>query len=106
MAPGLVDIGLIAGGALVGLTALSLDEICRNAPERLRLERQRDADRTRQNEERRLDFEQYRALQAELRDARALAGRLQAKLDLTATTASPRAADGRSSIPRRSGCAC
>ena len=83
IAAGLVNIGLVAGGALVGLTALSLDEIYRNAPERLRLEHQRDADRVRQQEERRLDFEQYRVLQAELRDARARAGTLQAKLDLT-----------------------
>ncbi len=83
IAYGLVDIGLVAGGALVGLTALSLDEIYRNAPERLHLERQRDAERVRQQEERRLDFEQYRALQAELRDVRAHAGQLQAKLDLT-----------------------
>lgn len=80
--PALKDLFLIAGGMLVGLVALSLDEAYRNAPERLRCEEERTAERQRHQEERRLDFEEYRALQSELREARLRAATLQTKLDL------------------------
>lgn len=79
----LADAGLVLGGALVGLVALYLDETFRVRPERARVEAEREAERQRHQEERRLDFEQYRALQFELRATRARAAALQAKLDLT-----------------------
>jgi len=77
------DAGLVVGGALLGLIALSLDELYRTGPERERMRREREAELTRHQEERRLDFEQYRALQAELREMRTQAAALKAKLDLT-----------------------
>jgi hypothetical protein len=80
---GLKDLGLIVGGMLVGLVGISLYEVYGVAPERLRLEQERDVERARHQEERRLDFEEYRALQTELREARARASTLQTKLDLT-----------------------
>jgi hypothetical protein len=77
------DAGLVIGGFLVGLIAVVLNEIYRVEPERARVERERDVERQRHQEERRLDFEQYRAMQSELRDSRSHAGALQAKLELT-----------------------
>jgi hypothetical protein len=77
------DVGLILGGGLLGLIALCFYEILRAAPQRASAERERAAERQRQQEERRLDFEQYRKLQSELRESRAHAAALQAKLDLT-----------------------
>jgi hypothetical protein len=77
------DTALVIGGLLVGLIAVWLNEIYRAAPERARLERERELERQRHQEERRLDFEQYRAMQTELRDLRSHAAALQSKLDLT-----------------------
>lgn len=77
------DAGLILGGALMGLVAVSLNEIYRAEPERLKEEREREAERQRHQEERRLDFEQYRSLQAELRETKTRAASLQAKIELT-----------------------
>jgi len=79
----IADAGLVIGGAMVGFAALYVNEIARVAPERARLEAEREAERQRHQEERRLDFEQYRALQFELRATRSRAAALQAKLDLT-----------------------
>jgi|HubBroStandDraft_4_1064222.scaffolds.fasta_scaffold00003_224 hypothetical protein len=76
------DAGLVFGGALVGLVALWLYEIYLVAPERRRIARQREAELQRHQEERRLDFEQYRTLQAELRETRARASALEGKLNL------------------------
>jgi hypothetical protein len=77
------DAGLVVGGALLGLTALALDSFYRTGPEIKRMRREREAEFARHQEERRLDFEQYRALQAELRETRARATSLESKLDLT-----------------------
>jgi hypothetical protein len=77
------DAGLVAGGALLGLVALLLNETYRVEPERARIEREREAERHRHQEERRLDFEQYRALQSELREARSTAATLQSRLNLS-----------------------
>jgi len=77
------DADLVVGGALLGLIALYLDEIYRAGPERARLRREREAERARHQEERRLDFEQYRALQAELREMRSQTAKLKTTLDLT-----------------------
>jgi hypothetical protein len=77
------DAGLVVGGILIGLIALSLNEFYRTAPQRARVEREREAERQRHQEERRLDFEQYRALQSELRETRSRASTLQGKLELT-----------------------
>jgi len=77
------DLGLIAGGVLLGLIALCLYERYIFAPQRARGEAERNAERQRHQEERRLDFEQYRTLQTELRESRSHAAALQAKLDLT-----------------------
>lgn len=77
------DAILIIGGFLVGLVVLSIDELARLGPERARLRRERQAELARHQEERRLDFEQYRALQAELRETRSRTTALQTKLDLT-----------------------
>lgn len=77
------DGGLVIGGMLVGLIAVSLSEIYRVEPERARVERDRELERQRHQEERRLDFEQYRAMQSEVRDMRSHAVTLQAKLELT-----------------------
>lgn len=77
------DAGLVVGGALLGLIALSLDELYRAGPERERIRREREAEVARHQEERRLDFEQYRGLQTELRETRARTATLQTKLDLT-----------------------
>ncbi len=77
------DAGLVVGGALLGLIALSIDEIYRTGPERERARREREAQLARHQEERRLDFEQYRTLQAELREARSQTTALKTKLDLT-----------------------
>jgi hypothetical protein len=52
-------------------------------PARDAIERQRQAELHRHQEERRLDFEQYRSAQAELRETRQHAAALQAKLDFT-----------------------
>jgi hypothetical protein len=76
------DAGLVLGGALVGLIALILDDAYRSGPQRERVEQERDAERQRHQEERRLDFDQYRAVQSELRETRTRATALQAKLDL------------------------
>jgi len=77
------DAGLVIGGIFVGLIVLSLNEIYRVEPERAYLEREREFERQRHQEERRLDFEQYRTMQSELRDLRSHAGALQSKLALT-----------------------
>jgi hypothetical protein len=77
------DAGLVVGGALLGLIALTLDELYRTGPERERMRRERAAERTRHQDERRLDFEQYRALQAELCETRTHTATLEAKLNLT-----------------------
>lgn len=77
------DAGLVIGGMLLGLIALALNEFYRVAPRRARLEQEREAERRRHQEERRLDFEQYRAIQSELRELRSQAATLQSKLELT-----------------------
>jgi hypothetical protein len=77
------DAGLVAGGALMGLLALLLDKFYRTGPELKRTRSEREAELTRHQEERRLDFEQYRALQTELRETRARATSLETKLELT-----------------------
>jgi hypothetical protein len=77
------DVGLIIGGMLIGQFALWINELYRVEPERQRMEALRKSELQRHQEERRLDFEQYRALQAELREARTRASSLQARLDLT-----------------------
>ncbi|HYL28189.1 MAG TPA: hypothetical protein VEW74_10185, partial [Candidatus Nitrosotalea sp.] len=76
-------LALVAGGMLVGLIALCLYEMYVFAPRRARAEAELAAERQRHQEERRLDFEQYRALQTELRESRSHSAALQAKLDLT-----------------------
>jgi hypothetical protein len=76
------DVGLVAGGMLLGLVALCLYEFLRAAPERARTLRERETELQRHQEERRLDFEQYRALQTELRETRSRAENLEAKLNL------------------------
>jgi len=80
---GWADAALVLGGALMGLVGILLEEIYRGAPERARVAAEREAERQRHQEERRVDFAQYRSLQAELREAQARADKLQAKLDLT-----------------------
>ncbi len=90
---GLKDFALILGGTLVGLGSLSLNEIYRAQPERLRSEEAREAERERHQEERRLDFEEYRALQTELRVVRLRAASLQSKLDLTGAVDRDRVGD-------------
>jgi hypothetical protein len=77
------DAGFVVGGALLGLIALSLDELYRTGPERARMRQEREAEVTRHQEERRLDFEQYRALQAELKETRSRSAALESKLELT-----------------------
>lgn len=77
------DAGLIAGGALLGLIALYLEEAYRTGPERERMRRESETQLARHQEERRLDFEQYRALQAELRELRSHMTKLETKLELT-----------------------
>jgi hypothetical protein len=77
------DAGLVVGGALIGLVALSINEIFRLEPERRHVQHERNAELQRHQEERRLDFEQFRALQSELRETQARASTLQARLDLT-----------------------
>jgi hypothetical protein len=77
------DAGLVVGGMLLGLIAISLYELYWLEPERARIDQQREAERQRHQEERRLDFEQYRAMQSDLREIRSHAATLQAKLDLT-----------------------
>ena len=76
------DAGLIVGGALTGLVVFLLDELYGRGLERERLEHARLLERARHQEERRLDFEQYRELQAELRESRSRVATLQAKVDL------------------------
>jgi hypothetical protein len=77
------DLALIAGGVLLGLASVAFYEIY-VAGRRITLtERERDAERRRHQDERRLDFEQYRALQSELRQTRSQLSALQAKADLT-----------------------
>ncbi|HEX3457223.1 MAG TPA: hypothetical protein VHR97_04645 [Candidatus Baltobacteraceae bacterium] len=80
---GWADAALVLGGALIGLTGIVLEEIYRSGPERVRIAQEREADRQRHREERRLDFVQYRTLQAELRETQSRADRLQAKLELS-----------------------
>lgn len=80
---GWVDAALVLGGALMGLVGIVLEEIYRGAPERARTAAEREVERQRHQEERRIDFAQYRSLQAELRETQARAEKLQAKLDLT-----------------------
>jgi len=77
------DAGFVVGGALLGLIALSLDELYRAGPERARLRQEREAEVARHQEERRLDFEEYRALQAELKETRSRSSALETKLELT-----------------------
>lgn len=77
------DAGLVIGGVLVGLTGVLLNEIYRIKPERARFDRDRELERQRHQEERRLDFEQYRSMQTELREMRSHIASLQTKLDLT-----------------------
>lgn len=77
------DVTLVIGGLLLGLIAVSLNERYRAEPERARLEREREQERQRHQEERRLDFEQYRAIQSQLREMRAHTAALQSKLELT-----------------------
>ncbi len=76
------DVGLVAGGMLLGLIGLWIYEVYRVAPERIRADAERETELARHQEERRLDFEQYRTLQSELRDARSRASSLEAKLNL------------------------
>ena len=80
---GWADAALVLGGALIGLTGIVLEEIYRGGPEREHVAQEREADRQRHREERRLDFTEYRKLQAELRETQSRAERLQAKLELT-----------------------
>ena len=80
---GWADAALVLGGALIGLTGIVLEEIYRGGPERVRVAQEREADRLRHQEERRLDFTEYRKLQAALRETQSRAERLQAKLGLT-----------------------
>ena len=80
---GWADAALVLGGALIGLTGIVLEDIYRSGPERVRVAQEREAERQRHQEERRLDFAQYRLLQAELRETQVRAERLQAKLELT-----------------------
>ncbi len=80
---GWADAALVLGGALIGLTGIVLEEIYRGGPERVRVAQEREGERQRHQDERRLDFAQYRLLQAELREAQARADRLQAKIELT-----------------------
>lgn len=77
------DVGLVVGGMLLGLLVLCLYEMYFVAPQRARTLIERDAERQRHQEERRLDFEQYRSLQGDLRETRSHGVTLQAKLDLT-----------------------
>jgi hypothetical protein len=77
------ETALVVGGALVGLIALLLNDIFRTEPAFLHIEQERETERQRHQEERRLDFEQYRALQAQLRENHARVGSLEAKLKLT-----------------------
>jgi hypothetical protein len=77
------DTGLIVGGMLLGLIAISLYAIYWLEPERSRIDQEREAERQRHQEERRLDFEQYRAMQSELREIRLRTASLQSKLELT-----------------------
>ncbi len=77
------DGGLVVGGMLLGLIALSLNEFYRIDPERAAFESDRELERQRHQEERRLDFEQYRAMQTELREMRSRGASLQSKLELT-----------------------
>jgi hypothetical protein len=79
---GWADAALVLGGALIGLTGIVLEEIYRSGPERVRIAQEHEADHQRHREERRLDFAQYRMLQAELRETQSRADRLQAKLEL------------------------
>src|SRR5690349_18699847 len=76
---GWADAALVLGGALMGLVSIILEEIYRSGPERARVAAEREAERQRHQEERRLDFAQYRSLQAELRETQARADKLQAK---------------------------
>ncbi|MBV9333187.1 MAG: hypothetical protein JO146_04200, partial [Candidatus Eremiobacteraeota bacterium] len=55
----------------------------RTGPALWRMRRERETEFARHQEERRLDFEQYRALQTELREARAHSNSLEKKLELT-----------------------
>lgn len=82
IAPELRDAALVLGGAAFGLTALCVNEVYRVLPELERLQREREVERVRHQEERRTDFEEYRALQTELEEMRAHATALQSKLDL------------------------
>ena len=77
------DGGLVVGGMLLGLIALSLNEFYRIDPERAAFESDCELERQRHQEERRLDFEQYRAMQTELREMRSRGASLQSKLELT-----------------------
>lgn len=75
--------GLAIGGVFVGLIAVLLNETYRAQPERAQWEHERELERQRHQEERRLDFEQYRTMQTELRDMRSHMAVLQARLELT-----------------------
>jgi hypothetical protein len=77
------DVVLVIGGALLGLVALCLYELYRAAPDRRRAAQEREAELQRHQEERRLDFEQYRAVQSELRETRSRAESLEAKVRLS-----------------------
>ena len=52
---GWADAALVLGGALIGLTGIVLEEIYRGGPEREHVAQEREADRQRHREERRLD---------------------------------------------------
>jgi len=74
----------ILGGILMGLASLCLDDLVRTRPAIQRLEEEAAAERAQHQEERRLDFEEYRALQSELRLAREEVSSLRAKMAFAA----------------------
>ncbi|HVN69241.1 MAG TPA: hypothetical protein VMU38_06310 [Candidatus Binatia bacterium] len=87
------DLGLVVGGGLVGLIVFWIDETYVASPERKRAAEERESERQRHQEERRLDFEQFRALQSELRECRLHAASLQAKIDFTGAVDRDRVGD-------------
>jgi len=91
---GWADAALVLGGALIGLTGIVLEEIYRGGPERMRIAQEHEADRQRHQEERRLDFTEYRKLQAKLRETESQAECLQAELELTGVLEPDRIGNG------------
>lgn len=76
------EVTLVIGGILLGLVALGLYQLYWIAPQRHQERQERDSELQRHQEERRLDFEQYRTLQSELRETRSRAESLEAKVSL------------------------